>query len=129
MKTNVPVRTIVATLILLATSLASAELVVSKAIVTFADPLNNREDIEVLNTSPDETLYVSVEGYEVVNPGTDQEKMVPISQSLRPEFVATPNKLAIGANGRSLVRLLNLNRAGEAESECALCGTEASEMW
>lgn len=92
-----------------------AELVVDKSIIFFDDLQSSREDVGVSNSSNEERLFVSVEGYEVEAPGTEDERLVPLQQNLKPTFIATPNKLAIDPGGSSIVRLLNLDRSGEQE--------------
>ena len=72
-----------------------AELVVDKSIIFFDDLQSSREDVGVSNSNNEERLFVSVEGYEVEAPGTEDERLVPLQQNLKPTFIATPNKLAI----------------------------------
>jgi len=91
-----------------------AELLVDRSIVIFEDG-QTREDVKVLNNSPEDKLYVSVEGYRVVDPGTEDEIYEPLKDNLQPSFVATPGKLVVQPDSSNIVRLLSLAPAADEE--------------
>jgi len=93
-----------------------AQLIVNTAIITFDDPNITREDVTVINDSDEETMYLQVEPFKVVNPGTQAQTMIPIDLSQEPEFLVTPNKLIVPPKGRSIVRFLNLKKKNNKEN-------------
>lgn len=94
--------------LLLLSSSAYAELVVNRSIVTYKDSASMKEDVVIFNSNSDQNLYVQVDAYEVLNPGTAEQTLVKINLEEQPEFVASPNKLVVSPGDRSIVRLLNL---------------------
>jgi len=94
---------------------AYAGLLLSKSIVTFDDPSMSRQDVTVINDSDEQPLYVSVEPYEVVAPGSIEEQLVRTDESENPGLLATPAKLIVQPGSTSLVRLLILEARGERE--------------
>ena len=86
---------------------ALASMVVERSIVSFEPDKSNRQDIEVKNTG-EEMLYIQVEPFQVINPGTEEEERVPVVNPKEAQFLATPSKLAIPPNSSKLVRLVNL---------------------
>jgi P pilus assembly chaperone PapD len=92
-----------------------AALVVNRSIITYDTPGNNREDVVVINSDQENNLFVQVEPFEVANPGTADQDLVPLEVTDNPEFLVTPNRLAVPPGGRSLVRFLNLEAPGETE--------------
>lgn len=93
---------------LLGTELTTADMYVDRSIVTFKPGEQPREDVRVSNTSED-VMYVQVEAFAVLNPGTDQEDRVKIENPQEHKLVASPNKLVIPPGGQKLVRVLNLD--------------------
>tara|TARA_R100001143_G_C3356395_1_gene132622 strand:- start:1492 stop:2226 length:735 start_codon:yes stop_codon:yes gene_type:complete len=94
---------------------AQAALVVNRSIITFDDPTVNREDVVVINSSNEENLFVEVTPFSVVNPGTEQQELIPLQIDDNPEFLVTPNRLITAPGARSIVRFLNLQTPGEEE--------------
>lgn len=92
-----------------------AALVVNRSIITYDNPAVNREDVIIINSDREENLFVQVEPFQVVNPGTDNQQLQPLVATDNPEFLVTPNRLAIAPGGRSLVRFLNLLPPGDME--------------
>ena len=92
-----------------------AALVVNRSIITYDNASINREDVVIINTSEDENLYVQVDPFVVLNPGSDDQSLEPLAVSDNPEFLVTPNRLVVSPNGRSLVRFLNLLPPGDEE--------------
>lgn len=92
-----------------------AALVVNRSIITYDNPAVNREDVVVINNSPDENLYVQVDPYRVINPGAQNQQLAPLAVNDDPEFLVTPNRLVVAPGARSLVRFLNLHPAGDME--------------
>lgn len=95
---------------------AWAQLIVNSSIETFDDPRETRKDITVINRNLNDVLYVSVDAFEVMNPGEANQELVAILPTNNPKFLVTPNKLIIQPGGRSIVRFLNLNKSESEES-------------
>ena len=109
---------ILATLLFLTSwqcEIATASLLVDKAIVIFDAQTANKHDITVINDDPDAKLYVKVDAFEIQSPGTVDETLIPFDRTLVPEFIATPNKLVIQPGSKSLVRLMNLTPINDEE--------------
>ena len=109
---------ILATLLFLTSwqsEMATASLLVDKAIVIFDEQTDNKLDITVINDDADAKLYVKVDAFEVQSPGTMDETLVPFDRTLVPEFIATPNKLVVQPGSKSLVRLMNLIPINDVE--------------
>jgi P pilus assembly chaperone PapD len=96
-------------------SQAQAALIVNRSIITFDNPAVNREDVVVINSSNTENLFVEITPYTVVNPGSDEQELNPLLIDDNPEFLVTPNRLVTAPGGRSIVRFLNLQEAGNQE--------------
>ncbi len=92
-----------------------AALVVNRAIITYDNPAVNREDVVIINSDENENLFIQVEPFEVINPGSERQELVPLEITDNPDFLITPNRLAVAPGGRSLVRFLNLLPPGEKE--------------
>jgi len=69
----------------------------------------------VFNTDEESNLYLKVEPYKVLNPGAANQQMVALELGADPEFLASPNRVIVAPQGRSIVRMLNLNFDGEEE--------------
>ena len=93
---------------------ASANMVLSEAIVHFEPGNPLRRDIEVENPS-EENLYVQVEPSIVINPGTENERREAIVDPREHGLLVTPNKLVVPPGGRKLVRLVSLQPLGKKE--------------
>ena len=91
-----------------------AELAINKAIVPFDSPFERSKDIEVINTSTTEILYVDVEVMAVINPGETQG-LRSTRGSVDPGLVATPAKLAVPPGSRQVVRIMNLKPVDDVE--------------
>lgn len=95
-------------------SMLSAAMIVERTVLHYEPDGPGRQDVEIRN--PDqETLYIQVDIHEVINPGTEQEERRLVTNPRDANFLATPNKLAIPPGGRKLVRLVNLQDAGDKE--------------
>lgn len=95
-------------------SAASANMVLSEAIVHFEPGQPLRKDIEVENPGT-ENLYVEITPAVVLDPGTDNEKREIISDPRESGLLVTPNKIVVPPGGRKLVRLVSLDTLGESE--------------
>ncbi len=93
---------------------ASANMVLSEAILHFEPGKPLRKDIEVENPSS-ENLYIEITPSVVVEPGTENEKRQPINDPRESGLLVTPNKLVVPPGGRKLVRLVSLKALGEEE--------------
>lgn len=91
-----------------------AELAINQAIIPFDSPFERSNDIEVINTSSTDILYVDVEVMRVVNPG-DAQELHSTRGSDDPGLVATPAKLAVPPGSRQVVRIMNIKPAPETE--------------
>ncbi len=101
-------------LLFVSISPASANMVLSEAIVHFEPGKPLRKDIEVENPSS-ENLYVEVTPAVVLEPGTENEQRQSISDPRESGLLVTPNKLVVPPGGRKLVRLVSLEPLGEKE--------------
>ncbi len=99
---------------ILPVSPASANMVLSEAIIHFEPGKPLRKDIEVENPSS-ENLYVQIEPSVVLDPGTENERREAISDPREYGLLVTPNKLVVPPGGRKLVRLVSLDPLGEKE--------------
>ncbi len=93
---------------------ASANMVLSEAILHFEPGKPLRKDIEFENPSS-ENLYIEITPSVVVEPGTENEKRQPINDPRESGLLVTPNKLVVPPGGRKLVRLVSLKALGEEE--------------
>ena len=92
-----------------------AALVVNRSIITYDNPAVNREDVVIINSDTEENLFVQVDPFVVVDPGSDNQQLQPLAITDNPDFLVTPNRLVVAPGGRSLVRFLNLQPPGDRE--------------
>ena len=93
---------------------ALADLSVDKAIIDFDQSSDYYQDLHVFNDGK-ERMYVSVVASEIVNPGTDKEERVALTDPDKASLVATPSRLILEPNVRRSVRLLNLDESLKKE--------------
>ncbi|WP_252177018.1 fimbria/pilus periplasmic chaperone [Endozoicomonas sp. 4G] len=86
-----------------------------KMIVYFEPDKSPRQDIVVTNPDP-ENLYLQTEVYKVVNPGTEQEQRIRITDPSELTLLSTPQKTIIAPNSRKTVRLVSLETPETVES-------------
>ncbi|WP_095210174.1 fimbrial biogenesis chaperone [Endozoicomonas ascidiicola] len=99
---------------LVISSQAMATMSLDRMIVYFKPDQLPRQDIIV--TNPDkENLYLQTEVYKVVNPGTEKEERVRVTDPTEIKLLATPGKAVISPNGRKTVRLVSLETPKEKE--------------
>jgi P pilus assembly chaperone PapD len=98
---------------LLASS-AWADIFVDRAIVRLGADKPPREDVKVINNGSD-VGYVSVEVFEVKNPGTESEERIKVTDPDQVKLLASPSKLMIPPNSQKLVRIVNLETANDQE--------------
>lgn len=101
--------------LLLYSTASEAALIVNRSIITFDNQNQSREDVVILNSSLEDNLYLKVEPFLVLGPGTDEQELVPLVMDDAPEFLVTPNRLITPPEGRNLVRFLNLNTTANEE--------------
>lgn len=94
---------------------AKADLLLDKVVVIFDDQKQTKQDVLVINDDPDQRLFVSVEPYQVKQPGTENESLKSLIDQENPSFIATPNKLIVEPGSQSIVRLLNLEPNSQEE--------------
>ncbi|WBA83437.1 fimbria/pilus periplasmic chaperone [Endozoicomonas sp. GU-1] len=85
-----------------------AQLAIDRIIVDFNEESPNRDDVQLVNTSATETLFINIEVLEVNNPGTEEETRVITDDPAKIGLIATPNQVILPPNTRRLVRLVNL---------------------
>lgn len=100
---------------LLLSSVSFADLIVNKSIIIYDDPLVSKNDVVVFNTDQETNLYLNVEPYRVINPGAENQELVELSLDGDPQFLASPNRVIVAPQGRSIIRMLNLNFDGDEE--------------
>lgn len=93
---------------------AQSSMYIDRTIVAFLPGEASRQDVVVTNPTR-EPLYVQVEVFEVLAPGTEAEQRVPLKDPASMSLLATPNKLIVPAGENKVVRLVNTRQAGEAE--------------
>ncbi|MDH5737648.1 MAG: fimbria/pilus periplasmic chaperone [Gammaproteobacteria bacterium] len=93
--------------------LALADMYVDKSIIVFPVDSATRQDVKVTN-SDDETMYIEVEVFKVLEPGTGQEERIKDNPRVL-GLLATPNKLVIPPKSQKLVRLVNLEPQSKEE--------------
>ena len=93
-------------LLLMATP-ARAEFLLSEVIIDFLDGAARQHDIEVISKD-NETQYIDTETYLVENPTAPDEKRTQIANPQESGLMVTPNKMALAAGARKLMRFLLL---------------------
>ena len=94
---------------------ANADLLLDKVVVVFDDPKQTKKDVGVINDDATERLFVSVEAYQVDQPGTEEESLIALTNDDNPSFLASPSKLIVEPDSTNVVRLLNLQPDSEEE--------------
>ena len=92
-----------------------AQLALDRIIVDFTEESPNRNDIQLINSSKTETLFVNVEVLEVTDPGTDKETRIVVDDPSKIGLIASPNRVILPPGNRRLVRLVNLFPAEDQE--------------
>lgn len=95
-------------LILLLAPSVHAGVMLNRAIVIFDDSDQARQDVIVSNDSDSDRLFVSVTPFLVMNPGTEERELAPLSIDEDAGLLVTPNKLLIEPSGSAIVRMLNM---------------------
>jgi len=83
---------------------ARAEMVLSKVIVDLQPGQRSSEDIEVWNDGSD-TLYVAVEPFEILEPGTIAQHREPARDPRTSGILVSPQRLVLGPGQRRIVRV------------------------
>lgn len=83
---------------------AHAELVLSQIVVDLAPGQPARQDIEAFNDG-EEPLYVSAEPFEILDPGTEQQRREPATNPEQSGILVTPQKLVLEPGERRLIRI------------------------
>ncbi len=92
---------------------AAGSMYLNRSIVTFSPDGLPRDDVVVINAE-EENLYVSLDVFEVENPGLADERRVQTDDPQDAGLIVTPNKLIVPPLGRKTVRIVNLAQ-GEKE--------------
>ncbi len=88
---------------------AAGSMYLNRSIVLFQPGQPPRDDVLVIN-SEEEVLYVSLDVFELINPGTEQEERIQNSDPQQAGLIATPNKLIVPPLGRKPVRIVSLKQ-------------------
>lgn len=110
--------------LILITGFAQAEMRVIPLFVDFAHDDAYSKDVEVFNKG-EHPIYVKVEVREVKNPGTEQEKRLPVQKLSDKALVAVPEKLTIPGNSKKNVRLTSLGTATSKDTVYRISYTPA----
>lgn len=94
-------------LLAVATLPAHANMLIDRSVVVFKPGDPARQDVTVINAGK-EPLYVQVQILEVQQPGTPQEKRVPVTSPDEMTMLVTPTRLVVEPGGRRPLRLVNL---------------------
>ena len=87
---------------------ALAGISVNKAVIEFIPGQSTRTDITVRNDG-DEQAFVQVEVFEIINPGTPDEKRVQHTNPKEMGLIVSPAKMALPSGGIKMVRMVNFN--------------------
>lgn len=93
---------------------ARADFVLSEMIVDFKENDPRARDIEIISKDK-EMQYIATETYVVENAGLPNEKRALQNDPTKSGIMLTPNKLALGADSRKLMRLLLLSQPAEKD--------------
>ncbi|MEM6638797.1 MAG: fimbria/pilus periplasmic chaperone [Pseudomonadota bacterium] len=93
---------------------SGASMVLSNVIVHFEPGDAPREDIEIENTGK-EILYIEVTPYEILEPGTPNERRQKVRDPKVSGLLATPSRMVIGPGARKRLRLVNMTPDSEKE--------------
>ena len=100
---------------LFVSQLLHASLAVDKMIVDFASDSSELNDVQLINNSETETLFINIEVLEVNNPGAKNESRISVDDPTKVGLIATPNRLILPAGSRRNIRLVNLFPADHEE--------------
>ena len=96
------------------TGTAQADMVLNKVVIDFPGDKVPRDDIKIQNTG-DETLFVLVEPFQILNPGTKQQKREKIRDPGKAGLLVTPNRFVLQAKQTKIMRLVVLRPAEEKD--------------
>ncbi len=91
-----------------------AEFVMSEMIIDFADNGPRQRDIEIINKDKS-VQYIATEIYGVEHPTEPNEKRVLYTDPVKAGLMVTPNKMALPAEARKLMRFLVLSPQADAD--------------
>jgi P pilus assembly chaperone PapD len=89
---------------------AHADMVLNKVVIDFPGNKVPRDDIKIQNTG-DETLFVLVEPFQILNPGTAQQKRERIRDPGKSGLLVTPNRFVLQGKQTKVMRLVVLRPA------------------
>jgi P pilus assembly chaperone PapD len=95
-------------------SRALADMVLSEVIVDLQSPDETRRDVEVWN-SGEETLYLEIKLAQIIDPELPEPSRVALDDPRTAGLLATPNRLALGADERQRVRIVVRKPASERD--------------
>ena len=96
-------------------SVSANSMLLDRMIVYFEPGKAPRQDIRVSNIS-DQNLYLQTEIYKVVNPGSDKEERIRITNPDEMKLLATPQKSVVRPKGQRSIRLVSLETPKEKEA-------------
>lgn len=101
-------------LVLLSASFASQAMYIDRAVINFLPGDTQRQDVKVINDK-DENLYVKIDVLEVMNPGQDNEKRMPVTNPDAIKLLVTPNRMVVPPKASKYLRIINLDPDNKEE--------------
>jgi P pilus assembly chaperone PapD len=89
---------------------AHAQMALNKVVIDFPGDKVPRDDIKIQNTG-DETLFVLVEPFQIINPGMETQKREKIRDPGKAGLLVTPNRFVLQAKQTKVMRLVVLRPA------------------
>ena len=94
------------------TATAQANMLLSNVIVHFEPGKPTRQDVEITNAGTD-PMYVDIEPTRVLEPGTENESRVKITDPRADGLLVTPNKMILPPGATKVIRLVKIGAATE----------------
>lgn len=93
---------------------APAQMALNKVVVDFSGPGAPRDDIKISNVGND-TLFVLVEPFQVIDPGTKGQKRVQIRDPGKFGLLVTPNRFVLKPKQSKIMRIVVLKPAEDKD--------------
>ncbi len=105
---------LIATLGVLCSYQARAEMVLSQVIIDLQADAPPRDDIEVFNSGTDR-LYVAAEPFVIRNPGMPDEERVPAARPDQSGLIVSPQRLVLAPGERRIIRIAAFGPRSESD--------------
>jgi len=89
---------------------AQAQMALNKVVVDFSNPASRRDDIKITNSGND-TLFVLVEPFQILEPGTKAQKRVKVRDPGKFGLLVTPNRFVLKPKQSKIMRIVVLKPA------------------